>query len=159
MGSGTVVTSKAGYDAVGNKAFDEDLHGFRTEYRLDSLYRVILTRLPAVPGSTLSVATPSYEPTRRYDLVGNVVQEVDGNGQSTTRVFDFANRLLSVTDAVGRIEASTWDGNGNRLSQTQKQQGATGNHLTRTMTYDALNRPLDTTEVFSSGGSTPPQFR
>ena len=151
-GAGPFTTATISYDSVGNKVAETDVHGFKTEYVLDSLYRVVATKLPAVPGPTLAFASAPYTPARTYDLVGNVLEEKDGNGRPTVRTFDFANRLLSVTDAAGRGETSTWDKNGNLRTQVQAAGGVT--HLTRETLYDALNRPILTTETFA-GGPTP----
>ncbi len=135
------------YDQVGNKISETDLHGFETVYELDSLYRVVETKLPRVAGALLTNATADYRPKRRYDLTGNVVLETDGNGHETKRAYDFAGRLTRVLDAENRSEEFTWDGNGNRLTQTYKT-GLTA-QLTRTTAYDGLNRPLTTTDEFA----------
>ena len=40
--------------------------------------------------------------TLAYDKAGNVVRRTDANGNETTSTYDLANRLRSVTDALGQ---------------------------------------------------------
>ncbi|WIG95739.1 RHS repeat-associated core domain-containing protein [Myxococcus sp. SDU36] len=149
------VVARYGYDAAGNRVWEEDKHGFRTESRLDSLYRMVGVTTPEVPSESFTTSTQRrYEVTRRYDRVGNLLSETDGNGHTTTYAYDFANRRTSTVDAVGREERREYDGNGN-VTRVESRQGAVV-HLARTTTYDGLNRPLGVTEsVVRSGGATP----
>ncbi|MBZ4417857.1 RHS repeat-associated core domain-containing protein [Myxococcus sp. RHSTA-1-4] len=148
------VVARYGYDAVGNRVWEEDRHGFRTESRLDVLYRVVRVRTPEVPSESFATsALRQYEMTRRYDRVGNLLAETDGNGHTTTYAYDFANRRTSTVDAVGREERREYDGNGN-ATRVESRQG-TAVHLVRGTTYDGLNRPLVVTEtVARRGGAT-----
>lgn len=149
------VVARYGYDAAGNRVWEENKHGFRTESRLDSLYRMVGVTTPEVPSESFTTSTQRrYEVTRRYDRVGNLLSETDGNGHTTTYAYDFANRRTSTVDAVGREERREYDGNGN-VTRVESRQGAVV-HLARTTSYDGLNRPLGVTEsVARSGGATP----
>lgn len=139
------VVARYGYDAVGNRVWEEDAHGFRTESRLDSLYRVVALKTPEVPSESFAVsALRRYDVTRTYDRVGNVLSETDGNNHTTTYGYDFANRRTSTLDAVGREERRDYDGNGN-VTFVEHRSGAAV-HLSRTTSYDGLNRPEVVTE-------------
>ncbi len=144
VGQGGVIATY-GYDAAGNKVFEPDLHGHRTDYQLDSLYRVVGVTSPAVPGATIGAGPVRYTTTRRFDLAGNKAYEVDGNGHATTWTYDFADRVTKTTDAVGRVERRGYDRNGNLVSLGQEAPEGTV-HLERTTAYDGLNRPLAMTE-------------
>ncbi|QSQ15624.1 RHS repeat-associated core domain-containing protein [Myxococcus landrumensis] len=149
------VVAQYGYDAAGNRVWEEDKHGFRTESRLDSLYRVVGVRAPEVPAESLTASLPRrYEVTRRFDRVGNLLSETDGNSHTTTYGYDFANRRTSTVDAVGREERRVYDGNGN-VSLLENRQGTTP-QLSRTTTYDGLNRALSVTEVVARGSGASP---
>ncbi|WP_342373837.1 DUF6531 domain-containing protein [Myxococcus stipitatus] len=151
----TRVVAQYGYDAAGNRVWEEDKHGFRTESRLDSLYRVVRVRTPEVPSESLTVSSPRrYEVARRLDRVGNLLSETDGNGHTTTYGYDFANRRTSSLDAVGREERREYDGNGN-IALVEVKTGTTV-HLSKTTSYDGLNRALSVTEVVARGTGTSP---
>ena len=47
------VVATTGYDLVGNKICETDVHGHRSEYAYDPLYRAVKTTLPGVPGPSL----------------------------------------------------------------------------------------------------------
>jgi RHS repeat-associated protein len=142
-----VVTATFGYDTVGNKVYETNLHGQRTDYVLDSLYRVVRTRTPSVPGASFASVTPvRYEPKARYDLVGNPTKKTDGNAHLTRMAYDFANRLVSAVDAEGREERRTYDHAGNP-KVIEKRTGSTV-HLARTVLYDGLNRPVSVEEKY-----------
>lgn len=149
------VVARYGYDAAGNRVWEEDKHGFRTESRLDSLYRVAGVQTPEVPSESLTTSAPRrYEVRRRYDRVGNLLSETDGNSHTTTYAYDFVNRRTSTVDAVDREERREYDGNGN-VTLVENRRGSTV-HLARTTTYDGLNRPLVVTEaVARREGATP----
>lgn len=152
------VVARYGYDAAGNRVWEEDKHGFRTESRLDSLYRVVGVRTPEVPSESFATsALRRYEVARRYDRVGNLLSETDGNNHTTTYAYDFANRRTSTVDAVSREERREYDGNGN-VTREERRQGAAV-HLVRVTSYDGLNRPLGVTEtVARREGASPAEW-
>ncbi|WP_242393891.1 RHS repeat-associated core domain-containing protein [Anaeromyxobacter oryzisoli] len=146
------LTATYGYDAVGNKVFETDLHGHRTDYQLDSLYRVVGVQGPPVPARS-GIGLVRYTTSRRFDVVGNKTYEADGNGNATTWTYDFADRVATVVDAVGRVERTAYDRNGNVHVLAQEAPEGVA-HLTRTTTYDGLNRPRTTTEVVATLAGT-----
>jgi len=146
-----------GYDLADHKVFETDIHSHRTDYRVDPLYRVVKTVSPTVPGATSGAPPLQYTSSRRYDRVGNVTAETDGNSHTKTTDYDFANRPITLTDAVSRIERRGYDGNGNVLSESREAGGAT--NLSRTRAYDGLDREVDLNEtVPRSAGLTPPSW-
>ncbi len=142
------VVATYGYDAAGNKAFETDIHGHRTDYGLDSLYRVVRVQSPSVPGPDLDAPPQRYESLARFDLVGNKTRSVDGNGHETAMTYDFANRLVSTVDPVGRADVREYDANGNPTLE-RWLTGSTEQRR-RTSRYDGLNRPREVTETFQS---------
>jgi RHS repeat-associated protein len=137
------------YDAAGNKVAETDLHGHRTTYGIDPLYRVVRVTQAGVHNDI--TARSEYDTLRRYDLVGNKVQEVDGDGHATQWTYDHENRVLETTDAVGRFDRKTYDS----LGQVVLEESGSGTtvRLTRTFKgYDGLGRSLGLTEDFASLG-------
>lgn len=78
------------------------------------------------------------------DANGWVNREVRPNGAITTTQRGPGGVPLSVTDGLGRTTTSTYDANGNRLTQTQ----ASGTPLaaTTTWTYNTRGQPLTMTD-------------
>ncbi|MHB8873509.1 MAG: transglutaminase domain-containing protein, partial [Myxococcaceae bacterium] len=149
--AGRKVIASYGYDEVGNKLFETDLHGHRTSYVLDSLYRVVKVEQPQVPGATPTASAVVYETVRRYDRRGSRTYEKDGNNFVSTWTYDFAGRLVATEDAVGRVERRAYDKNGNLTLETKESGAAT--HLKRTTgPYDALKRPLAVAEEVTGLG-------
>ena len=152
---GKVVASFS-YDAAGNKLSETDLHGHRTEFRLDPLYRVVGVVAPPVPkgfgGS--GDGTVQYETWRRFDLAGNKLSETDGNGNTTTWTYDFANRVVETVDPVGRFERRAYDGLGEVEKLTRGVRNDTsGNEVVHFTSdskgYDALGRSRGVAETFA----------
>lgn len=103
--------------------------------------------------------------TRAYDALGrlsSVVNDAAGTAASTAHAttgfkYDTLDQVSSVTDPLGQVVTTTFDGLGNLLKQVSPDTGASvfsydamGNVTARTLatggaqavTYDALDRPL-----------------
>ncbi|WP_224248986.1 RHS repeat-associated core domain-containing protein [Hyalangium gracile] len=145
------VVATYGYDAAGNRAFETDIHGHRTNYGLDSLYRVVRVQSPSVPGPDMDAPPQRYETLARFDLVGNKTRSVDGNAHETRMEYDFANRLVRTVDPVGREERREYDLNGNPKVERWLAGGI--EQRRRTARYDGLNRPVEVKETFKSLGN------
>lgn len=81
-----------------------------------------------------------------YDWRGNLVQEVDGQGRVTTRTYDAAGRVLSVTRpnpaGTGTVTtAYAYDGMGNPTRVTEDQGGA--QQRITTLTYAPVGPEVD----------------
>ncbi|WP_254614821.1 RHS repeat-associated core domain-containing protein [Myxococcus sp. CA056] len=133
------------YDVVGNKVWESDVSGHDRTYRLDSLYRVIEEKTPEVPGAAEGSSAVRYTLASAYDLKGQRVRQVDGNGHASTVEYDLMGRAVVLTDASGRVERRRHDGRGN---VTQASWAAGGvQHRMRSTTYDGLNRVLSAVET------------
>ena len=130
--------SEMDYDDVGNKLLETDIHGSRTDFVYDDLYRVEVRRLPT-----------AHEERFVFDLVGNVVSQFDANGNETRAVYDKLNRVTSRTDAEDNEVRFEYDAAGNVDLQEDVTRG-----LITTATYDLLNRPLSRTLA----GASPDAF-
>lgn len=150
-GSGFVIASY-GYDLQGNRTSETDLHGHLTTSVYDGLYRPVRILAPPVPGEGPAAPARNYVTLRRYDLVGNKVFEQDGNGHATRWVYDFADRLSSMTDPAGRVLRRGYDKNGN-LTLEASEAGGIEQFRRETTAYDGLNRPLQVTETVQDQGA------
>ncbi|MGH9463789.1 MAG: hypothetical protein ACRD1X_21510, partial [Vicinamibacteria bacterium] len=120
------LVSTFGYDDVGNKLFETDVHNHRTDFEYDGLYRVQMRALPT-----------NHAETFTYDLVGNKKTETDANGEVTQYEYDDLNRVISMTDAEGNQVRFDHDPSGNQILEEALTRG-----LKTETGYDLLNRPL-----------------
>ncbi|RKH66914.1 RHS repeat protein [Corallococcus interemptor] len=151
--SRTCTLSHVTYDAAGNKVAEEDLSGFDTHYRLDSLYRVVEEQSPEVRGADLDAPALRYTQTSAYDLTGHRVRQVDGNAHAQTVEYDLLGRATVQTDAAGRVERRVYDGRGN-VTEVRREAGGVQQRK-QTTAYDGLSRVLSVTErVATEAGET-----
>ncbi len=141
---------RAGFDLAGNKTWEEDLHGHRTDYTFDTLYRVVRVTQPATPDELGNDVR--HQVTRAYDRVGNKVLERDGNGHETRFTYDQANREVAVVDALQRSITREFDSTG--ALRTERTVAGGVEQLVRTLSQDGLGRPLDTTETWATASGT-----
>nr|WP_274622814.1 RHS repeat-associated core domain-containing protein [Myxococcus fulvus] len=141
----TRTVARFAYDAVGNKVWESDLSGHDRTYQLDSLYRVIEEKTPEVPGAAESSGAVRYTLTSAYDLKGQRVRQVDGNGHASTVEYDLLGRATVLTDAAGRVERRRYDGRGN-VTEVRWEAGGV-QHRMRSATYDGLSRVLSSVET------------
>lgn len=115
--------------------------------------------------------------TRGYDALGrlsSVVNDAAGTASSTAHAttgfkYDTLGQITSVTDPLGQVVTTTFDGLGNLLKQVSPDTGASvfsydamGNVTSRTLatggaqavTYDALDRPLAQTGTHAKSNVT-----
>jgi RHS repeat-associated protein len=129
IGSQPSMGSQFTYDTNGNLAARTDALGRTTSYTYDSLGHKLTTTEP-LPNSNTSAAAATT--TYTYDDFGNVTQ---------------------TSAPLSRVTSSTYDGNGNKISDTD----ARGN--TTTYQYDALNRLTLTTYPDTTTASKTYDFR
>ena len=120
------VVSTFGYDDVGNKLFETDVHHHRTGFEYDDLYRVETRTLPT-----------NHTESFTYDLVGNKKSETDANGELTQFEYDALNRLILLTDAEGNQVKFEYDESGNPILEEDLTR-----RLKTETDHDLLNRPL-----------------
>ncbi|MCG7872835.1 MAG: GH-E family nuclease [Candidatus Thiodiazotropha lotti] len=113
-------TTSHSYDRVGNLLSRTDAENRITRYTYDAMNR------------RLSLALDNYSESYSYDLAGNLTGKTTPvNRFSYT--YDDLNRQLSETDNLGSVSGTSYDANGNVLSQID----ANGN--TTSYVYNALN--------------------
>jgi RHS repeat-associated protein len=106
--------------------------------------RLSLTHTYTTLGYLKSVKNTStgtvYWSAGQQDEYGNLTQQVYGNGVTTTRSFDFMQRLLTSAAGTGNAvqnDSYSYDHAGNLRSRTETRAGAI---LTSQYDYDNLNR-------------------
>lgn len=113
-------------DPAGNKTeFDYDLAGRRTHTR-----QTVFTDGVEVVSETQTV----------YDESGRAVQQIDGDGNVTTTVYNNIGKVESVTDPLGRVTSYEYDLRGNLVRTTYP------NGSTEKSTYDVLGRQVTSTD-------------
>jgi len=113
-------------DPAGNKTeFDYDLAGRRTHTR-----QTVFTDGVEVVSETQTV----------YDESGRAVQQIDGDGNVTTTVYNNIGKPESVTDPLGRVTSYEYDLRGNLVKTTYP------NGSTQESTYDVLGRQVTSTD-------------
>jgi RHS repeat-associated protein len=88
--------------------------------------------------------------TFTYDPEGNRLSYGDGNGNTTSYAYDPLNRLMTVTDSLGKTTITQYDPVGNPLNSTDRNGNAT------VWTYDADNRRIAATDAL--GNTTLSQY-
>jgi RHS repeat-associated protein len=122
-------------DAAGNTADVIDPDGNQTAYVYDALNR-----------STVVTDALNHSVTTTYDAAGRVTSVIDRDNRQTTFAYDAADRLTSETwlsspgGSVVNRQTFTYD-NKNQLLTAADYQG------TITLGYDALDRPMNETDV------------
>ncbi|KRB81813.1 hypothetical protein [Duganella sp. Root198D2] len=80
-----------------------------------------------------------------YDHAGQLLQSIDGNGNTTTYAYDGLGRQLSATDPQQNVVLHTYDDAGNRIV-TRRADG-----VTSTSTYDKSGQLLATVLAEANG--------
>ena len=96
--------------------------GATTTYGSDML-------LSTTPSVTTAVTT-----TYAYDVLGNLIQVTDNNGNNTSMTYDWLSRKTNMTDPDMGAWSYGYDSNGNLTTQTDAKSQKI------TMVYDAMNR-------------------
>ncbi|WP_338638622.1 LysM peptidoglycan-binding domain-containing protein [Burkholderia pyrrocinia] len=88
-----------------------------TRFEYDALGRQIRQTGDAVAVRGASGDTRTTEPveTRAYDALGNLIRQIDANGNTTTWYYDAANRRTAEVNATGTLTQWTYDAAGNRI--------------------------------------------
>ncbi|MES9948135.1 MAG: calcium-binding protein, partial [Candidatus Thiodiazotropha sp.] len=109
--------STAGLDALNPPTVTADVGSDRTvTYLYDRANREIGVRYDEVTLADGSTAQP--EQTRAYDGVGNVVQEIDANGNAGYNYYDSRGLMIARIDAEGFMVRYTYDPFGNLTEET-----------------------------------------
>jgi len=120
------------YDRVGNKTFETDPAGLRTDFQYDGLYRVKSKLLPEGPGGTVR-----YSEEYEYDRVGNRTLLRRRQRQVTT--FEY--------DGLRRPKKTTRDPGGLNLVSVTEYNDPEGSHVNKSADHD-LARGLRTVYTY-----------
>lgn len=121
------------YNTRGEMVSKTDAEGITTGYEYDALGRLTAVIENYKPGLQ-ATAEVNIRTEYTYDVNGNRLTILDGNGHTTSFMYDGMNRLLSETDPLGNVWTYTYDAIGNRISMTDAN-GAPTNYA-----YDDANR-------------------
>jgi RHS repeat-associated protein len=162
--SGTHAT-RTDYDDAARKRTVTDPGGSATEFTTDGLGRIRIEKLVGVPG----------ERTFAYDSSGNLTTTIDRNGRTISYQYDALNRRTKETwvgegyeatyryNELGDLEEAS-DGNSEyvydydpqgrfeTIDFTNRAAPSALGGFQYAFTYDALNRPENTTIVPTAGG-------
>jgi RHS repeat-associated protein len=129
------------YDANGNLASVTDGLGNKTSYTYDAAGNV-LTRVDPL-GNVAGGDPNAHKWTYTYDNLGHLLTETNPLGKTTTRTYDDAGNLKTVTDALNHVTTYDYDASNQLIKITAPDGGITqytydtaGNRLTET---DPLN--------------------
>ena len=140
------------YDPLGRLVSVVNPEGLGTDYQYDPMGNV----LTVIDTGSRTI----YDKT--YNVLGQVIDSTDGNGNISTYSYDPVGNRISETDANGDTKIFTYDAE-NRLvnklyqdsSQVTYSYDSNGNLLTvqntagiTTFVYDVLNRLLSSTDSF-----------
>lgn len=142
------------YNALGLLATETDARGTLTQYTYttgDETDDTFANGVTPVAGLLTQIVrdangdalTTTY---RHFDAQGNAQLEIAaGNTLTTSYTFDNMGRVLTMTDAAGRMTLNEYDAQGNRtrLVKDYTADGTTGHNVETTFRYDAEGRLLE----------------
>jgi RHS repeat-associated protein len=114
--------------------------GYKTKYFYDAFQRLI--KVEELNASHQLYATTEYT----YDVLGNLTQVEDEDGNTTSMTYDWLSRKTAMTDPDMGSWSYDYDDNGNLTTQTDAK------NQTIEMDYDALNRLVE--KEYSSANMT-----
>jgi YD repeat-containing protein len=114
--------------------------GYKTKYYTDAFQR--LATVEELNASHQLYATTTYA----YDVLGNLVQVEENDGNTTNMTYDRLSRKTAMSDPDMGSWTYDYDDNGNLISQTDAMS------QTITMDYDELNRLTE--KEYSSANMT-----
>lgn len=122
-----ILVTQYGYDLCGNRIYQIDPLGFKTEYYYNYRNQKIKTVHP--DGTAIC---------NEYDLFGNCCKEIDGEGNVTKRSFTITGKSYHDIFPDGSEEKSNYDFKGNLVKRIHK------NGLVTNYERDSLGRILTT---------------
>jgi RHS repeat-associated protein len=132
--TGKVITS---YDA--NYTTVTDQAGKVRRSKVNALGQLVRVDEPNTSNSLGDVETPTQYTSYVYDALGNLKTVTQG---AQSRTFDYSSlsRLSSATNPENGTISYEYDDNGNLKKKLDSRLVESGDHLTVTYIYDALNR-------------------
>jgi len=131
------VTTSYQYDGDGNKTGETSANHNTTTHGYDHLGRQVSTTLPSVPLWNNTTVSPTS--ITQYDGEGDMVRQVDANGDATVDSYDPLGRQISETNAVSGTTRTTY-------SATEKVAEQAPNGGLTTYGYDPAGRIVLTTD-------------
>jgi RHS repeat-associated protein len=120
------------YDASGDLVKQTDPLGHSISYTYDAAGRLLSTsQIVTGPDGPAAVVT-----TRVYDAAGHLISVTNPDGGVTRTVYDAAGEKVAETDPLGRVTRYVYDDNGNLIETDLPGDGAAPGPLTRSE-YDA----------------------
>ncbi|WP_163505155.1 LamG-like jellyroll fold domain-containing protein [Fodinicola acaciae] len=126
-------TTTFGYDLYGHKTSETDPNGVTTAYTYDAAGRLLTQVLKGFTGDP-------NNPSPAADLV------------ESSRAYDPAGQLASVTDAMGNSTNYTYTDNGLVATITKRDPTGTKSFVLQANTYDAAGNPIR--QVTNNGATT-----
>lgn len=130
-------TTSYAYDEAGNPISETRADGSAISYSYDELHRVTTI----VDGRGISTS---------YGYDGpNLTSYTDGEGGVWTYGYDAMNRLTSQTDPLGNVQAISYNGKGDVLSETAEDGGTVSYKRDGIGNITAMTDPMGNTTKFS----------
>lgn len=136
------------YDSRDNLTSTIDARGNRVRYRYDGLNRLIATEHDlTTTGDGAGTVTGVIQTMQSWDDSNRLVTETDGNGNTTTHVYDALGRAITTEFADCTSRQRLYDVHDNPI-QTTEASGTVADH-----SYDLLNRMTHAT--YTPGPTVP----
>ena len=108
----------------------------------------------AESGSTYTAATGAIATTTVYDKDGNVIQTIDGDGNSTYYYYDAAGRKIGQVDPLGYLTTYALDQDGNVLTEQQYALAASvSGGITASTTLAMILADTSSSVAYGSSGA------
>lgn len=121
---GNKLTRSYQYNVLSQKIYMRDLDGTESHYTYDAM------------GNCISITCCGRTIQKRYNWQGKVIEEIDGNGNSTKKSYNSRGKVTQITHPDGAIELFRYDLQGNLVEYTDKNG-------TKTLCeYDPLGRVI-----------------
>ncbi len=123
------------WDAANNKTADRIISATDDHAVRETLYSYDLNN--RLLSQTFDQAGLNIVQRNVYDKLGNVVQQINGNGVATRYSYDLNNRILTETNGLNETVAYSYDAVGNAVSKTDARGVSTS------YVYDHNNRVVE----------------
>jgi RHS repeat-associated protein len=143
-----------GYDSRGNMVLTTDANDIATKFEYDALGRLTAVVENYKPGQNPDNQT-NVRTEYSYDANGNRIAILDGNGHTTSFVFDELNRKVREMDPLGNTWAFAYDVLGNQTSLTDANDEIIRYYYNERSQLVSIDYPApdsDVTFTYNSGG-------
>ncbi|MGE5327889.1 MAG: DUF6531 domain-containing protein, partial [Deltaproteobacteria bacterium] len=148
----TILTVTYTYDANGNLQTETTPDNITATYAYDRMNRKISEIQPVEDENGNTVTAEVYS---AYNWDGQVILQIDPNGNNTSYSYDLMGRLKTVTNAENGIAAYYYDRAGRKTAEVLPASYSPSKaieEMDRTeYAYDLMNRLLTTTNIYQDG--------